>query len=126
MKKVIGISLVFLLFLSSLGIKCVVNYCPMMSNYSISLEDHKTCCCGDSKENSCCKSQKISVNKIEDRYIASAFNFKMIQFDFINNSITSFAFIPDNIYPPKVKFYNNLRPPKIPVSLNILFRTFLI
>ncbi len=98
----------------------------MKQGYSISFKEHKSCCCDDSNENDCCKSVKYSFNKIEAKYIASTFHFNTPQFEFISQVNDLSVIVSDNSFAKEKRFYQNLWPPKLPVSLNILYRSILI
>ena len=124
LKKVIAISLVFIFLISTLGLSVVISYCPMKEGYSFSLREHKSCC-GDSRKNDCCKTSKLSFNKIEDNFIASSYHFNTPQFDIIScTSQPSVSF--STVHSKKITYYQNLPPPKTAVPLNILYRSILI
>lgn len=126
MKKITAILLTFSILLSTLGVSIAVNYCPMKKSYSFSIvKNAKSCCCKASNKDNCCKSKKIVLKKITDNYLSSQYNF--------NNSQSGFSVFLYPIYAYKpaafikeIKFFKNLRPPELPVSLNILYRSILI
>lgn len=125
MKKIFAISLSLVLLISTLGLSVVVNYCPMKKDYSFTLQQHKSCCCNDSKKNDCCKYSKFSFSKIKDKYVASAFQLNVPHLDFIIQTITLYVASHHSAV-KEIKLYTYLKPPKLSVSLSILYRSLLI
>jgi hypothetical protein len=123
-KKAIFISIILIFLLTNIGLKFVISYCPVKETYSVSFEEYKSCCCDDAKDNDCCKSEKYSLNKIEDKYISSGLSLSSLQSDFLVTEFPAVIFAPIKI--TRVKFYKKLKPPALRASLNILFRSLLI
>lgn len=127
MKKTTSLILVFLLLLSTLGIRLVVNYCPVMEDYTISMAAHKSCCCSGEEDNSCCKSDVYSLTKIEDKYTSHNFQFNLPNSESFYPSIIPLNVLPNNVFLNEIISFKDIRPPEISVvSFTILYRTLLI
>lgn len=127
MKRFLTISLTFIFLLNTLGIAVAMDYCPMKKEYSFSLSGgKKSCCCEKADKGNCCKSKKVVLKKIEDRYVSSVSQTTPVQFEYFAYEYSSFLI--SKIYPVKniVNSNRDHAPPERSVSLNILYGSFLI
>jgi hypothetical protein len=99
----------------------------MKQGYSFSFKEGKSCCCEDSDGDDCCKTTKYSLSKIENEYMSSSFHFNPnLQIEFVALANDLSVIILQDSYSNEVRFYKDLRPPEIPVSRTILYRSILI
>jgi hypothetical protein len=103
-----------------------MSYCPMKKGYTFSLVGKSSCCCEKTDHGNCCKSKKIVLKKIEDRYVASttqviSVHFETIAYEYSSSLIPAFYSIQDNSNPNW-----DHAPPGRSVSLNILHGSLLI
>ena len=127
MKKIISITLAFLILLSSTGICFAVHYCPMSKKTTFSFTNENTCCSKKGATNKCCKNTKIQFEKIKDNYTPAQVSKTPAP------QISSFllAYVQSFLFTSIKKencdlFLTYHAPPDHSVSLIILNRTILI
>ena len=127
MKKLTTIFLCFSILFSTLGIRLNVDYCPMKESYSFSFSGVHKCCCDKPGKKSCCKSQKIVFKKIEDDYVASGFHLVIPQMQVVG-ILTNHIKVSNQILVGEDanQMLQNSKPPDLPVSRNILYRSILV
>lgn len=126
MKQALSIFLSLSIFIFSCGFTLAVTYCPMSEEFSVSLDDEKSCCCKDEAETDCCEGTQINLGKITDNYLpegASKLPAKNITPTFTVTEQTAIfsTALCDNISSTPAK-----APPGKPVSRNVLFRVLII
>ncbi len=125
MKKSLSILLSLLIMISSSGFCLSIDYCPHKKKSTVSLVGMKTGCCKGKTSHSCCTKTIVDLKKVTDNYnspsqiVQTSVNWLFVSVFF--NSVIS----KSDISKP-VSYLTGNSPPIRQVSLNILYRTFLI
>ena len=126
MRKPISIFISLLILIYSGGFSLSFDSCVDMSSATLNTAVEKSCCGDIPCKEDCCNQTVIVLKKLQDKYNSpSQLNITSVQ-KLIVFSYPKLVFLPENITKQGLLYLTDKAPPDRPVSLNILYRTFLI